>query len=575
MARRSVPLQDLARAREILAVLIRHGFGSALGQLPKQLLPRKDEPDPDSGETAGASGPERALRVIAELGPTFVKLGQILSTRPDILPADYVDALASLQDNVPPFPGAEAEFIVSQELRQPIEDLFDDFDPEPVASASIAQVHRARLHDGSDVAVKVQRPDIEERIRSDIHILFRLAEALEGTLEDVGMYPPTAIIQEFERAVSSELDFLQEAHNAEVFHRNLAVVEGVAVPKIHRRFSSHRVLTLQWLDGVKLADAEGVDSQAFMDRVVEATYQQVFVDGFFHADPHPGNLLVDADGTLCYVDFGLVGQLTRSQQEQLIDLFVAIIFKDAETVARVCYRAGGSSERLDLRQFAREADELFARYADLSMAEQPMGTILTDLVQLTARHRLRLPEEYAMLARAGVTLDGIARLHVAEWNMFETLKPFALKLATRRHDPSRMSADALSLANQAMIAARDLPLQLDQIMMDLERGKLTLATRNESIDDLVHAVRRMGTSLLLAVGASAALVSAAVLTAGTEANVFGFDFMKFISALAIVTSLGVASGLVSTLMFHMVLTGRIRSRVLNRLVSLLLRRGNK
>ena len=202
MARRSVPLQDLARAREILAVLIRHGFGSALGQLPKQLLPRKDEPDPDSGETAGASGPERALRVIAELGPTFVKLGQILSTRPDILPADYVDALASLQDNVPPFPGAEAEFIVSQELRQPIEDLFDDFDPEPVASASIAQVHRARLHDGSDVAVKVQRPDIEERIRSDIHILFRLAEALEGTLEDVGMYPPTAIIQEFERWTS-------------------------------------------------------------------------------------------------------------------------------------------------------------------------------------------------------------------------------------------------------------------------------------------------------------------------------------------------------------------------------------
>ena len=552
-------------------MLIRHGFGSALGQLPKQLLPRREQ-DAEGEDVAAETGPERALRVIEELGPTFVKLGQILSTRPDILPAEYVDALASLQDRVPPFPGAEAEFIVAQELRQPLADLFAEFGSEPVASASIAQVHRARLHDGTEVAVKVQRPDIEERIRSDIHILFRLAEALEGSLKNVGMYPPTAIIQEFERAVSSELDFLQEAHNAEVFGRNLASVEGVIVPRVHRRYSSHRVLTLQWLEGSKLVDAENVDSQAFMDQVVAATYQQVFVDGFFHADPHPGNLLVDAEGHLCYVDFGLVGQLTRSQQDQLVDLFVAIIFKDADTVARVCYRAGGTDERLDLRAFAREVDALFARYADLTMAEQPMGTILTDLVQLTARHSLRLPEEYAMLARAGVTLDGIARLHVADWNMFETLKPHALKLATRRHDPSRMSADALSLANQALIAARDLPLQLDQIMMDLERGKLTLATRSEALEELVSAVRRIGTSLLLAVGASAALVSAAVLTAGTEANIFGFDFMKFISALAIVTSLGVASGLASTLMFHMVLTGRIRSRLLNRLVSVLLRR---
>ena len=567
MARSPLPLKDMARAREILGVLVRHGFGEMLGQLPKQLAAKQE-----AGSAGRGAGPERALRVVEDLGPTFVKLGQILSTRPDILPPDYIEAFSKLQDAVPPFSGEEAEFIVAQELRQPVDELFQTFQREPVASASIAQVHRARLMDGQEVAVKVQRPGIEERIRSDIHILFRLAEALEGSLENVGLYPPTAILVEFERAVSSELDFLAEAHNAEVMKRNLDGLEGVRVPSMNRRHSSHRVLTMEWLDGTKLADAEGIDPQVFMDRVVSATYQQVFVDGFFHADPHPGNLLVNDDGALCYVDFGLVGQLTRQQQEQLIDLFVAIIFKDAESVARICYRAGGSKGRLDLRAFAREVDELFARYSGMSMEEQPMGTVLTELVQLATRHRLRMPEEYAMLARAGVTLDGIARLYVPDWNMFETLRPFAVKLATRRHDPSKMGADALSLANQAMLAARDLPLQLDQIMMDLEGGRMRISVRNETLDDLHRSLRRLGTSLLLAVGAAALLVSASVLTAGTDANLFGFPFMKFISAVAIITSLGAASGLVGALGFQMMITGRFRSRLLNRLISLLLDR---
>jgi len=568
VSRRPLPLKDLARAREILGVLVRHGFGEMLGQLPMQLAAKQDVADEKP-----AAGPERALRVVEELGPTFVKLGQILSTRPDILPPEYIEAFSHLQDSVPSFSGEEAEFIVAQELRQPVDELFEEFDLEPVASASIAQVHRARLLDGREVAVKVQRPDIEERIRSDIHILYRLAEALEASLENVGLYSPTAILVEFERAVSAELDFLTEAHNAEVLRRNLEDLEGVVVPEVDRRHSSHRVLTLQWVEGAKLAAAEGVDPQAFMERVVAATYQQVFVDGFFHADPHPGNLLVGEDGALCYVDFGLVGQLTRQQQEQLIDLFVAIIFKDAETVARICYRAGGSQGRLDLRSFAREADELFARYGDLSMDEQPMGTILTDLVQLTTKHRLRLPEEYAMLARAGVTLDGIARTYVAGWNMFETLRPFAVKLATRRHDPAKMGTDALQLANQALLAARDLPLQLDQIMMDLEGGRMRISVRNETLDDLHRSLRRIGTSLLLAVGAAALLVSASILTAGIDAELFGFPFMKFVSAMAILMSLGAASGLLGALGFQLMITGRFRSRLLNRLVSMLLDRG--
>ncbi len=564
---------EIGRAREILSVLIRHGFGSALGKLPSSLSGvRPVSADDEDDRTQ--SGPERALRVIEELGPTFVKLGQILSTRPDILPPDYIDAFSRLQDAVPPFDAEVAQRIVSDELREPVDELFSEFEAEPVASASIAQVHRAVLPDGREVAVKIQRPDIEDRIRSDIHILQRLADAAEGQLEQIGLYSPSTILQQFERAVTAELDFLAEAHNAEILRRNMAGMEGVTVPEVHRRYSTHRVLTLAWIDGRKVSTfgERELDPRTFMDLVVGATYQQVFVDGFFHADPHPGNLLVEPDGSLAYVDFGLMGQLTRKQQELLVDLFVAIIFRDAQGVARACYRAGGAEGRLDLRAFASEADELFSRYSTLSMAEQPMATILLDLVQLASRHRLVLPEEYAMLARAGVTLDGVARIHVPDWNMFETLKPFALKLATRRTDLGQLSTDALTMANQALAAARDLPLQLDQILMDLEKGRLRINTRNQELDELTHTVRRMGIAGLLALGAAALLVSAAVLTAGTEGELLGFPFMKALSAIAIVISLSTASGLLGAMGFHLAITGRLRPRVLGRFLGWLLRR---
>ncbi len=572
--RRPFPLKDIARAREILGVLFRHGFGNLLGKLPGQLLGDNLSTALDEADR-GLTGPERLLRVIEDLGPTFVKLGQILSTRPDLLSQDYIDSLAKLQDSVPPFSAEEAERVVTEELRQPIDQLFETFEPDPVASASIAQVHAATLPDGTPVAVKVQRPDIEALIRSDIHILYGLLEAAQGSLEPIGLYSPIAVLQQFERAVTSELDFLMEARNAETLGRNLAGIEGIRVPEVKRRLTSHRVLTATWLEGVNLSriDESGVEPQLIMDRVVKATYQQIFVDGFFHADPHPGNLLVGRDGTLGYVDFGIMGSLTRSQQDLLIDLFTAIILRDGQGVARACYRAGGAEDRLDLRNFSREADELFARYGGLSMAEQPMGTIFTDLIQLTARHRLRLPEEYAMLARAGVTLDGLARMHVPDWNMFETLKPLATDLTMQRHDLGRVSADALSAASSAVGAARDLPLQLEQIVMDLEHGRLTVRTQNEDLDALNQTVRRVGTSLLLALGAGSLLISAAVLTAGTDANLFGFPFMKFISAIAIVVSLGSASGLLGALGFHMFITRRLRPRIIRRLISWVVNRG--
>ncbi|MCK6527806.1 AarF/ABC1/UbiB kinase family protein [Myxococcota bacterium] len=569
-------LHDLARARQILTVFARHGFGEVVSRIPLQGVPGLGRVQAEGAPFARRGAAERALEVLQELGPTFVKLGQVLSTRPDILPKDFLVAFESLQDRVPPFPFQQARETIEQELGEPLPALFAQFEPEPVASASIAQVHRARLPDGTPVAVKVRRPGIAETIRSDLNILHVLARAMEGAVDVGGLYTPQAIVQEFDTAISRELDFLQEAGNAEAFARLLAGVEGVAVPAVHRRLTSRRVLTLDFVEGVKLAQAagEGLDLRRIMDRLVAATWQQVFVAGLFHGDPHPGNLLVDRDGVLHYLDFGVVGRLTREMQDHLVELFTALVFRDPERIARTLYRAGASDDRVNLRDLAREARDLIDRYGDLSLGEQPTGELVLDLVRAGARHHLALPGEYALLARATVTLDGIARDLVPDWNVMEEVKPWARRLMADRYRPERIGSDLAHLAYQASSLARDLPLQLDQLLLDLERGKLTVTARSPSVDRLTAAVGRSATRLLLGMGVSAFVVSAAILIA-TGSALRGFRWAEVLAGVALLGSLLTAGGLLGALAYDLWLADRLRSLPVGRILSALIRRAGK
>jgi len=553
-------LRDLGRAQEILRVCARHGFGKVFSSPALQKVPGLGSFAQERAVGADRSEPERLVAALEELGPTFVKLGQILSTRPDILSDDYLKEFQKLQNQVAPFPSDVAEAIVSEELGAIPGDLFAKFDPTPVASASIAQVHRAVLHDGRIMAVKVQRPGIESLLRSDINILYFLAQFLEGRL-DLGVTTPRALVESFDRAVSVEVDFLAEAANAEAFRHALHATVGVYVPAVHRSLTTRRVLTMEWVEGAKLSDIDRTraDPSLVMDRLIEATYQQIFVQGIFHADPHPGNLVVNDDSVLTFLDFGLTGRITPEMRDTLEALFVGVIFRDAEGLARTLYRAATDTDvRINIRALAGEIRTLLDQYAGVAMKDQDTSRIALDVLELAGRYQLRLPENYAVLARSEVALDGIARTLVPDWDLMEATRPYAQRLAAERLNPEKVGGDVLRSGIGAITMLKDLPAQLDQLMLDVERGNFVIQAETPAVDRLTAALDRIGRALVFGVGASAFLVASSTLLAVLVEQQAQGSLGTAIGGVLLVTLGGttlLAAGLITALMWNLFVRG--------------------
>jgi ubiquinone biosynthesis protein len=558
---RQYRLQDLNRAREILGVLVRHGFGQVVSGLPLHRIPGLGSIKNEGRLGEDVPAPERAVRAMEELGPAFVKLGQMLSTRPDLLPEEWVVAFARLQDHVPPFPGEDARRVIEDQLGAPVEDLFAEFSEEPVASASIAQVHRAKTYDGKDLAVKVQRPGIETQLRSDLNILYVLAGWLEDQI-DLGIYTPQAVVEAFDRALTAEADFNLEAASGEQLGEAMANTSGVSVPRLVRSLTSRRVLTMEWVDGRNLSEIAQTkaDPEAVLAALIDATYTQVFVHGLFHGDPHPGNLFVDDSSTLHYLDFGLVGRITPEMRDTLMGLFVAVMFKDADGLARTLYRAGSAEGRVNLRELSAQIDSLLAQYGELAYDQQDTGRIAMEVISLAKDHGLKLPEEYAVLARAMATIDGISRQIVPNFDIWNAVKPYAARLASERLDPEALGGELLRSTMSTATMLRDLPTQIDQLLLDLERGTFQLTAETPAIDRLNDTIDRLGRAMVFGLGVSAFLVSAAVMTAVLVFNSgqpLGFN--ELLTASGVGFSLLAASGLLTLLIWNLFLAHRIRA----------------
>lgn len=568
---RQYRLQDLTRAREILAVLVRHGFGQVVSGLPLHRIPGLGSIKDEGHIAEDLPAPERAVRAMEDLGPAFVKLGQMLSTRPDLLPEEWVVAFSRLQDRVPPFPGDAARAVIRDQLGAPVEDLFATFSEEPVASASIAQVHKATTHGGKALAVKVQRPGIEVQLRSDLNILYVLAGWLEGQI-DLGIYTPQAVIEAFDRALTAEADFNLEAASGEQLGEGMASVPGVSVPPIVRSLTSRRVLTMHWVDGVNLGDvgSTAADPRRVLDALIEATYTQIFVHGLFHGDPHPGNLLVDDRSTLHYLDFGLVGRITPEMRDTLMALFVAVMFKDADGLARTLYRAGSAEGRVNLRALSAHIESLLEKYGELSFDKQDTGRIAMEILNLAKDHGLRLPEEYAVLARAMATLDGIARMLVPGFDIWNAVKPYATRLASERLDPEALGGELLRSTLSTANVLKDLPAQVDQLLLDLERGTFELSAATPAVDRLNATIDRLGRAMVFGIGVSGFLVSAAIMTAVLVVNSGEpLGFSQLITATGVAMSLLAASGLLSGLIWNLFLEQRVRAVRWSRFAGLL------
>ncbi len=536
-----ISVQDLPRITEVALVLASHGFGE-LGRLVGVDTKNKHSDAPVA---------MRIRLALADLGPTFIKLGQVLSVRPDILPSDVLDELAHLQDNAPRVDFALIRQLVEAELLRPLEEVFTSFDEDPIASASIAQVHAATLLDGRRAAVKVQRPGIERILRSDLHILYTLAHLVDGQIKFPGLYTPVEIVQEFQAALESELDFLQEARACERFaslHRNVA---GVHAPEIYREFGTRRVLVMAMVDGQRLNRViPGSDEgKAAMRRLIESWYLQLFEHGFFHGDPHPGNLLVLPGGELCFLDFGLTGHLTGEMQDVMTAVFTGLVFRDAETVALAIYRAGATNERVDLKAFRGEIERLMAKYEGASLSKLSENSSLAEFIEVASAYRIQLPREFAVIARATSIVDGIARRLLPDVDIIEEVRPLASRLLQSRLGPERLTADAFRLMQQAQATFRDLPTQTNQLLVDLERGRITIAARDPESEELRTEIRHAAIRVSLAICALALGLSGAILIAPWSPQPWGIPLLAIAGAMVSMVALVMFAGLVAHWLF--------------------------
>ena len=492
-------ISNLYRLREIVAVLARHGFGQMLdrGRVFQSLGFRPRE----ANEAPTATMGQRLKSVLVELGPTFVKLGQVLSTRGDLLPQEMIRELSTLQDNVPPFPFEQVRVQVERGLGRTIEEAYASFDREPLASASIAQVHRATTRAGLDVIVKVQRPDIRGRITADLELLYSLA-ALFTQVFEARLANPREIVEEFEKAILGELDFTREAANIRLFRKVLAHRPYVVVPGVVEPLSSATVLTLEFLDGPKITDynPDKHDREEITKNLVELAFVQMFEDGMFHGDPHPGNLLVLEGNRIGLIDLGLVGRLSRPMQETLIVMCLAISLKDAGTLARLLYKIGVTEDRVSLAELQSDIQVVLDRYLGTGLSDIDARSLLGDLMDLANRYRIRIPREYAVLAKASVTIEGVVRRLCPDLDVLEVAMPYAQRLLVDRINPASRDASARRLLLQAQGFATDVPGQLTQVLMDLERGKLNVTLRGaeNQLSQLVATARLVAITLMCA-----------------------------------------------------------------------------
>jgi ubiquinone biosynthesis protein len=485
-------VRDLGRLREIAGVLARHGFGELLQRTGLGGLvsgKRSDEPE--------TTLPIRIRMVLEELGPTFIKLGQVLSTRADLLPTEVVAELKQLQDNVPPLPFEEMRGAIESELGAPIPTVFTHFDEVPLASASIGQVYRAELATDEGpvaVVVKVQRPKVGRTIDRDIDLLYSFAHTIERSMPESRAYRPTALVGEFDRAIRAELDYAQEADNAERFADNHAQLLTVRFPKVYREVSSKKVITLEFFDGQNVFDAvaKGASAERIAKNAVQVVVKMIFEHGFFHADPHPGNILILGSAeapVLGLIDLGLVGRLSPRLRDRLIDLLIAAASRDTRVIADVLYTIGRPTKKIDRGAFEADVARLTDKYLGRKLEDVAFAELIRDLSSASLKYGIETPSELLMVGKAMMTVEGIARQIFPEIDLVREIRPYFAEIVGYRYSPERITSDLLHVAARFANAATEFPARADDILEDLRQGRMSAVVKQPH---LARATDRLG-----------------------------------------------------------------------------------
>ncbi|HEY2777454.1 MAG TPA: AarF/UbiB family protein [Gaiellaceae bacterium] len=495
--------RNLGRLSEIAQVAVRHGFGYLVeGRRHTEL----------EGSSRG-----RHLRdMLDELGPTFVKFGQLLSTRPDIVPPDIVSELRSLQDDVRPFPFADVEQTIREDLGQPIARLFTEFEETPLAAASIGQVHRATLPNGRQVVVKVQRPNAPKQIEADLSLLYQAARLAKERIRALDFIDTNDIVDEFARSIRQELDYRMEGRNADAFHKDFAGHPHVAVPRVYWTYTRTRVLTLERLEGVQLADLDfehwSLDQRRRLAYLItEAWMTMIFRNGYFHGDPHPANIMVLAPDRIGLVDFGLTGKLTDDDMTRLTRLFIDAASENIEMLPRRLSDLGVRYPKEREEEFTEALREMYYRYYGATLQEIDPIQVIREAFTLIYTMNLRLPTRFVMLDKAIATLGSVGVELYPDFNVFEVAKPYARDLMLERFTPRRIAARARRESWKLGMYAAELPHQIHDTLEQVRDGQIEVGFVHKGLDDLLHKLDTLFNRLVIALVVTGGLIGSSLI----------------------------------------------------------------
>ncbi|BDZ70073.1 ubiquinone biosynthesis protein [Methanobacterium petrolearium] len=495
---------DYPRLKEIIQALMKYQFDNVVGELELKgsrwgdLLYKYD-----SSIDLDATAPERLRMVFEELGPTFIKLGQMMSTRPDLVGQQMATEFTKLQDDTLPFDFDTVKLIVENEFDKPLSEVFQVFGKKQLAAASIGQVHSAVLKDGALVAVKVQRPGIQDTVEKDLLIMHHLADLINNRISSLRVFNFPEIVDEFEKSIRKEMDYTLEARNAENFQANFAGNNGIRAPIIFQEYSTSLVLTMEFIQGTKMSQVmenqEGFDTKLLAKRVAQSYFQQIMLDGFFHADPHPGNMYVLEDKVVCYIDFGMMGHIDQDFMQNLAELFIQVIDYKVDAIINQLIYMDVIDDYVDRSSLKRDIMDILDHYYGASLNEMHMGNILSDLaIPLITKYQARIPPEFTLITRAVTLIEEVAHTLDGEFDATAQFKPMVRKLLLKKFSPKNMADLFKDNMFEMEHLVKNLPRNINRMVAKIDNGEIRVKYSDELSEDIERTSNKLVVAIIIA-----------------------------------------------------------------------------